>query len=47
MILIYNLLGLDYSKTPQQHYELAKELSNLRHKDILIVWSGNWCITVE
>ncbi|WP_221621384.1 4,5-DOPA-extradiol-dioxygenase [Breznakibacter xylanolyticus] len=34
-------LSLDYLKTPQQHYELAKELSQLRHKGILIVGSGN------
>ena len=34
-------LSLDYSKNPGQHYELAKELSELRHKGILIVGSGN------
>ncbi|WP_439183074.1 4,5-DOPA dioxygenase extradiol [Carboxylicivirga taeanensis] len=34
-------LSLDYHKTPQQHYELAKELYQLRQKGILIVGSGN------
>lgn len=34
-------LSLDYHKKPQAHYELAKELSELRHKGILIVGSGN------
>lgn len=34
-------LSLDYYKTPQQHYELAKELYSLRHKGVLIVGSGN------
>lgn len=34
-------VSLDYSKKPQQHYGLAKELSALRHKGILIVGSGN------
>ena len=34
-------LSLDYYKKPQQHYELAKELYELRHKGILIVGSGN------
>jgi len=34
-------LSLDYYKTPQQHYELAQELSKLREKGILIVGSGN------
>lgn len=34
-------LSLDYYKKPQQHYELAKELSELRHKGILIIGSGN------
>ncbi len=34
-------LSLDYAKTPQQHYELAKELTPLRSKGILIVGSGN------
>jgi len=34
-------LSLDYSMTPQQHYDLAKELSALREKGVLIIGSGN------
>jgi 4,5-DOPA dioxygenase extradiol len=34
-------LSLDYTKGPQYHYELAKELSSLRNKGILIIGSGN------
>lgn len=34
-------LSLDYNKTPKEHYELAKELSNFRDNGILIVGSGN------
>lgn len=34
-------LSLDYTKTPQYHYELAKELSILRRKGVLIIGSGN------
>lgn len=34
-------LSIDYSKGPQYHYELAKELSALRKKGVLIVGSGN------
>ena len=34
-------LSLDYSKPPQYHYELAKELAMLRRKGVLIVGSGN------
>jgi 4,5-DOPA dioxygenase extradiol len=32
---------MDYQKTPKQHYELAKELAELRKKGVLIVGSGN------
>jgi 4,5-DOPA dioxygenase extradiol len=34
-------LSLDYNKTPQYHYELAKELTALRSKGVLIIGSGN------
>ncbi|MFI5220358.1 MAG: 4,5-DOPA dioxygenase extradiol [Bacteroidia bacterium] len=34
-------LSLDYSQSPQYHYELAKELSSLRKKGVLIIGSGN------
>ena len=34
-------MSLDYTYTPQQHYELAKELAALRKKGVLIVGSGN------
>ena len=34
-------LSIDYTKGPQFHYELAKELSSLRSKGILIIGSGN------
>ncbi len=34
-------LSLDHYKSPEQHYELARELSKLREKGILIVGSGN------
>ena len=34
-------LSLDYKMTPQQHYELAKQLKKLRKKGVLIVGSGN------
>src|ERR1700739_480782 len=34
-------LSLDYTKPAQWHYDLAKELSELRHKGVLIVGSGN------
>ena len=34
-------LSLDYSQTPQYHYELARELASLREKGVLIIGSGN------
>ncbi len=34
-------LSLDYTKPAQWHYDLAKELSALRNKGVLIVGSGN------
>ncbi len=34
-------LSLDYGRSPQQHYELAKEIAVLRRKGVLIAGSGN------
>ncbi len=34
-------LSIDYSKGPQYHYDLAKEIYNLRKKGVLIIGSGN------
>jgi 4,5-DOPA dioxygenase extradiol len=34
-------MSLDYSQTPQHHYELAKEIRSLREKGVLIIGSGN------
>jgi 4,5-DOPA dioxygenase extradiol len=34
-------LSIDYTKGPQYHYDLAKELYELRKKGVLIVGSGN------
>ena len=34
-------LSLDYSKPSQFHYDLAKELSVLRQRGVLIIGSGN------
>lgn len=34
-------MSLDYYQSPQAHYDLAKELTSLRKKGILIVGSGN------
>lgn len=34
-------MSLDYQQSPQHHYELARELSSLRKKGVLIVGSGN------
>lgn len=34
-------LSLDYTKGPQYHYELAREIEALRSKGVLIIGSGN------
>lgn len=34
-------LSIDYTKSPQYHYDLAKELHSLRKKGVLIIGSGN------
>lgn len=34
-------LSLDYSRPPQFHYDLGRELSSLRKKGVLIMGSGN------
>jgi len=34
-------LSIDYTKSPQHHYDLAKELAALRKKGVLILSSGN------
>jgi 4,5-DOPA dioxygenase extradiol len=34
-------LSLDYRQPPQYHYEIAKQLSSLRKKGVLIIGSGN------
>lgn len=34
-------LSIDYRKPPEYHFELAKKLSKLREKGILIIGSGN------
>lgn len=34
-------MSIDFSKPPQFHFELAKELQNLRNKGVLILASGN------
>ena len=34
-------MSLNYNQSPQAHYDLAKELSSLRDKGVLIIGSGN------
>lgn len=34
-------MRIDYTKSLQYNYELAKQLKALRHKGILIIGSGN------
>lgn len=34
-------LSLDYTKPPQYHYDLARELMALRRKGVLVIGSGN------
>ena len=34
-------LSIDYTKSPQYHFDLAKELYSLRKKGVLIIGSGN------
>jgi len=34
-------MSLDYTKVPEYHYELAKQLGRLRHRGVLIIGSGN------
>src|SRR5690606_4054914 len=34
-------LSIDYTKPPQYHHDLAKELYSLRKKGVLIIGSGN------
>lgn len=34
-------LSIDYTQSPQFHYELAREISSLRKKGVLIIGSGN------
>jgi 4,5-DOPA dioxygenase extradiol len=34
-------MSIDYTKSPQYHYDLAKEIKELRKKGVLILGSGN------
>ena len=34
-------LSLDYSRSPEEHYALGRQLKYLRHKNVIILGSGN------
>ena len=34
-------MSIDYSQTPQYHYELARQIKSLREKGVLVIGSGN------
>lgn len=34
-------MSLDYTRAPEYHYELAKQIGKLRHRGVLIIGSGN------
>ncbi|MFN4147155.1 MAG: 4,5-DOPA dioxygenase extradiol [Runella sp.] len=34
-------MSLDYSQSPQYHYELAQQIKSLRQKGVLVIGSGN------
>lgn len=34
-------MSIDYTQTPQYHYELAQQIKSLREKGVLIIGSGN------
>ena len=34
-------MSIDYSQTPEYHYELAQQIKSLREKGVLIIGSGN------
>lgn len=34
-------MSIDFTQSPKYHYDLAKQLSKLRHKGVLIIGSGN------
>lgn len=34
-------MSLDYSQSPQYHYELAQQIKSLREKGVLVIGSGN------
>lgn len=34
-------MSIDYSQTPQYHYELAQQIKSLRKKGVLVIGSGN------